>query len=222
MHRTTSIVHGLVFPALVMLIPALMLGCAAAGGQGPTAAVASEPAVWYEGQQKHTAWPARDELAVFISSNASGCASEAQLAALLGPSAAVYDRLAHGLIFKIPSSAASNAEELDRRIATLKAQACVTAVGLVYYADARCDPATRLIHTDELIVRLKPSLEPAQIARLEADFGLTPKSRLRVAPNTMIYTVRSPLVVLETADRLHGADGVLYAYPNWLRKRVTK
>jgi hypothetical protein len=208
--------------ALVTLFPTLMLGCAAAGGQQQTAASAPAPAVWHEGQQKKSAWPARDELAVFMSRNAAGCATEAHLAALLGPTATVSDRLAGGLIFKLPSAAASSNEALDHCIATLKDQACVSAVGLVYYTGTQRNAATRLIHTDEIIVRLRPSMAPAQIARLATDFGLTLKNKLRYAPNTMIYTVRSPLAVLDTANRLGDTNGVLYAYPNWLRKRVTK
>lgn len=220
MKSSATILHCLGFTVLVTLIPMLMLGCAAAGGKRPAAD--AEPAVWYEGQQKKSAWPARDELAVFMSRNAAGCATEAHLAALLGPTAAVNDRLAGGLIFKLPSSAASGNEALGHCISTLKDQACVSSVGLVYYTSTQRNAATRLIHTDEIVVRLRPSMEPAQIARLENDFGLTLKNKLRYAPNTMIYTVSSPLVVLKTANRLHDTNGVLYAYPNWLRKRVAK
>jgi hypothetical protein len=220
MKSSTTILYCLGFTVLAALIPVLMLSCAVAGGQRPTSA--SGPAVWYEGQQKKSAWPAEDELAVFMRRNAAGCATEAHLTALLGPTAEVQDRLVGGLIVKLPSPAASGNEALDHRIAILKDQSCVTAVGLVYYTGTQRNTATRLIHTDEIIVRLRASMKAAQIARLEADFGLTLKTKLRYAPNTMIYTVRSPLVVLETANRLHDTDGVLYAYPNWLRKRVTK
>jgi hypothetical protein len=220
MKSSATILYCLGFTVLAALIPVLMLSCAVAGGQRPTSAPG--PAVWYEGQQKKSAWPARDELAVFMHRNAAGCANEAHLASLLGPTAMVSDRLSNGLIVKLPASAASGNKALEHSIAILKAQACVTSVGLVYYTGLQHNAAARLIHTDEIIVRLRPSMAPAQIARLETDFGLTLKTKLRYAPNTMIYTVRSPLVVLETANRLHATDGVLYAYPNWLRKRVTK
>jgi hypothetical protein len=220
MKSSTTILYCLGCTVLAALIPVLMLSCAVAGGQRPKSAPG--PAVWYEGQQKKSAWPAGDELAVFMRRNATGCATDGHLTALLGPTAEVQDRSAGGLIVKLPSSAASGNEALDHSIAILKNQACVSAVGLVYYTRVEGTTATRLIHTDEIIVRLRPSMEPAQIARLEADFGLILKTRLRYVPNTMIYTVRSPLVVLETANRLHATDGVLYVYPNWLRKRVTK
>jgi hypothetical protein len=221
MYRSITIFHCLGLSILAMLLPALMLGCAAANGQHSKSA-ACQPAIWYEGQQKKSAWLACDELAVFISKGPTQCATEAHLATLLGPSSTVCGRLAGGLIFKIPPSAASSDQAFDRRINSLKAQPCVTAVGLVYYTDPGREPTSRLIHTDELIVRWRPALEPAQIAALEADFGLTLKTKLRYAPNTMIYTVRTPLVILETADKLHNVDGVQYAYSNWLRSRVTK
>jgi hypothetical protein len=221
MYRSTTIVCILWFTLQITLIPALMLGCAAAGGKKPASAP-SAPSAWYEGQQKKSAWLARDELAVFLPRDTARCPSEAQLASLMGPDARVTDRLTGGLVFKIPSSMASSAEELDRSIGDLKAQACVSAVGLVYYADTRRNPVTRLIHTDELVVRLEPSLGPAKIARLETDFGLTLKMKPRYAPYTMIYTVPTLRLALETADRLRAMDGVLDAYPNWLRRRVTK
>ena len=204
---------------VVTLIPTLMLGCVAAGGQQPAAS--AEPVTWYEGQQKKSAWPARDELAVFMHPHSSRC-ENVHLEALFDPPAMVSDRLAGGLIVKFPSSAASGNDTLEHSIAILNDQACVSSVGLVYYTETRPNASARLIHADEIIVRLGPTMEPAQIARLESDFGLTLKNKLRYAPNTMIYTVRSPLVVLETVNRLHDIDGVLYAYPNWQRKRATK
>jgi hypothetical protein len=221
MYRSTTIIHILLFTLQVALIPVLMLGCANAGGKKSTPAL-SAPGVWYEGQQKKSAWRAWDELAVFLPRDTAGCPSEAQLTSRMGPNARVTDRLTGLLVFTIPSSMASSAEELDRCIGDLKAQACVSAVGLVYYADTRRNPATRLIHTDELVVRLDPFLGPSKIARLEADLNLTLKMKPRYAPNTMIYAVPTPRLVLETANRLRMMDGVLDAYPNWLRRRVTK
>jgi hypothetical protein len=181
-----------------------------------------EPVVWFEDQLEKKAWPARDEVAVLMAGASAGSGCENRLAASLPPQAAVIDSIPGGVVYKLPPSAVSTSGKLDQRIAALKAHPCAAGVGLVYYTGKQRRPATRLIHTDELIVRFRPSLGRGRIAGLESEFGLTLETKLRFAPNTMVYRVHSLRAVIDTANRLRSRDAVLYAYPNWLRRRATK
>lgn len=168
------------------------------------------------------AWPADDELAVLLPRGESQCHADSSLAAFVDPGATIIEKRRKRLIVQLPTAARLRGKRLDRRIEKIQAHPCDLTVGLVYYTDRQRTPERRLIHTNEVTVRFSPSTAPSRVETIESRFGLNLKIKLRHAPHTRIYTIPHVREAIEIANKLQGSDGVVYAYPNWIRPQVAK
>lgn len=210
-HRT----YGLILSLFIIWV--LPLGCGHHGSSRQPS-----PVFWYEGFEEKIAWPAEDELAVLLPRSGSQCSADSSLAAIVDPGATIIEKRQKRLIVQLPATARLTGKRLDRHIKKIQAHPCDLTVGLVYYTDRQRAPERRLIHTNEVIVRFSPSTAPSRVEAIESRFGLNLKIKLRHAPHTRIYTIPKVREVIKTANKLQGSDGVVYAYPNWIRPQVTK
>lgn len=174
------------------------------------------PAHWYNGDRRQSLWSADNEVVLFLNRPLS----EADLATLcrsVHPSAQVVAQWDRGVLLK--TAAAQSVKQILDEVANT---AAVQSAGKVYYDSPARTSFSRRLHGHEIVVRYRPGVTAAQRTALEKRFQFKRQAVPAYAPGTYIYRVADVDQVLTFANQLYESKHTVYAYPNWINRRVGK
>ncbi|MBW2409441.1 MAG: S8 family serine peptidase, partial [Deltaproteobacteria bacterium] len=205
---------------LVLTSLAAFEGRANSGDKPIDPALHPESMYWYEQGIKKHAWLALDEIAGLRLSGAATSMKETDLLQLVHPRALITQKSDFIVSFKLPAPLSKG--DLRRRMSSIRRfnifrQACP-----VLYTSPDKAPGSRLVLTAQIIVQFPRAYTQEQIAALEEEYGLERLKTFDFAPNTHLYQGSDPLTSIDMANQLSESGRVSFAYPNWLRTRVTR
>ncbi len=175
---------------------------------------------WYEKGIKKRAWMAMDEIAGLRLAGAAALLKEAELLQLVHPRARISEKTDFIVSFKLPAPLSKG--DLRRRLSSIRNLSNFRQACPVLYTSKDRDPGSRLVLTAQLIVQYPRAYTQALIAALEEEYGLERLKTFGFAPNTYLYQGSDPLKSIDVANQLSESGRVKFAYPNWLRTRLTR
>ena len=172
---------------------------------------------WYEGATRKQAWLAQDEFALFPAKPAQSRETAAMLIDDIEAGATILDSSRFLIHARAPRR--MSLTQIKDMLRSAERSALTKRAAPVYYGSRDRDTYSRLIPTGEIIVRFDPSLNGVQIAALEKEYGLGRIKTFPFAPGTYLYSADAALESVSLANQLVETESVIFAYPNWLRKR---
>lgn len=176
---------------------------------------------WQENGRTMRAWTAFDEMAVFrgrdrtdgrrFTQQMRGLAPERDILFMNDFVSMIRTQKLEASLFASPrgmDEAARRAPGAPRRKA-----------GPVFYSSGRRD-AGRMALTGEVTAFFEKEPTPAQVAKVEKDFGLT--LARSVTPQALVFEAETPWAALQAANLLHDSGLVREATPGWLKSKATR
>lgn len=176
--------------------------------------------VWYNGHRKEQVWMSEDEIAVFKKHlvRRSKDSPENTLKDL-GSSGEVIEE--NDFVTYLKLSNQRNRTRFKAAIEEPQNKELAQGISPVFYPGTK-DQSTRMALTGEMIIHFYPDWSKERIDTWLKDKGLTKVKSFTFSPNTWLVDGGSPLKSLELANDFYLSGEVVYAYPNWLKTRVTR
>ncbi len=202
----------------VLIVGVLAASATAWGASGGTPSQTPEAQYhWYEGSDLVTGRAAPDRVALILKPGVQVRSTlRERLSALLGADADLSGPQQADVQFA-SSAVPVSSERLTVLASRLADDSGICGVSPVITVDGSGD--WRIL-SGRVIVQFKASLAEEERARLVASAGLTVETQAEFDPDTCLYRAASPLASLDAVNALHGAEGVVYAEPDWGRPRA--
>jgi subtilisin-like proprotein convertase family protein len=195
-------------------------GWSASGKETLDSGLYKEPFYWYERGTKKQAWMALDEMVVFPERSSRTELKEDVLAGKLHPEAVVTRKNRFIIHLETPDS--MDMQSVLERQTAIRTLETVRQISPVFYTDPERDPDAYLVPTGQIVVRFQANFSESQISDIEKKYGLQRVEIFSFSPSTYLYEADDPLRSIEIANDLYESVRSVYAYPNWLRNRLTR
>ena len=181
----------------------------------------TEPVYWYEGEVKKQAWMATVEIAVFPVKGERADLNESDLVQRFHPKAVITESNSFVIFLKAPEPVGK--DFVLNRLSPVRSLQKVKQSSPVFYTSRNKHPETRIVLTGEIIVQFPSEFTESQIVTIENEYSLERLKTFVFSKNAYLYRAGGDaLKSLKVANNLYESGRVIYAYPNWLRKRTKR
>ncbi len=204
----------------IIIMVTLRLPMAGAENNKPEFIAPGSKYVWYNGHRKEQVWLSDDEIAVFQKRRSGRTKDIPEITIKNLKSIGEIVKQSDFVTYvKLPQKRTRTdiAEKLDE----LQMKLLSRHVSPVFYS-GRKNKNNRMALTGKIIIHFFPDWNKNKIDAWLKDKNLTIVKSFHFSPNTFLVDAGYSLKSLETANEIYLSGEVRYAYPNWLKTRVTR